>query len=172
MSQEVQQPPQPPFWGSPGKSSLDASQGQESAGEDQGRSGEAQGSESRLPSSSKVGRWPQISNFKTDLGLIEDDLLTWWLGDRTRQDKAGQRTTRSETDGRWHFESSDHVIVRDTTHQRATFLGSNGSEEPKNKYTGFRKIPGKFNQMYYIVCASNLMLVLWHLVLVIRDYFC
>ena len=67
------------------KSSLEASQGRETAGEDQGRSGEAQGSESCLPSSSKDGRWPQISNFKTDLGLIEDDLVTgqdkiwdWW----------------------------------------------------------------------------------------------
>ena len=38
------------------KSSLEASQGQETAREDQGRSGEAQGSESRLPSSSKDGR--------------------------------------------------------------------------------------------------------------------
>ena len=38
-----------PFWGSPGKSSLEASQGQETAREDQGRSGEAQGSESHLP---------------------------------------------------------------------------------------------------------------------------
>ena len=38
------------------KSSLEASQGQETAREDQGRSGEAQGSESRLPSSSEDGR--------------------------------------------------------------------------------------------------------------------
>ena len=58
------------------KSSLEASQGQETAEEDQGRSGEAQGSESSLPSSSKDGRRPQISNFKTDLALIEDDLVT------------------------------------------------------------------------------------------------
>ena len=70
VQQEVQL-----FWGSPGKSSLEASQGQETAGEDQGRSGEAQGSESRFPSSSKNGRQPQISNFKADLGLIEDDLV-------------------------------------------------------------------------------------------------
>ena len=35
---------QQPFWANPGKSSLEASQGQETAGEDQGRSGEAQGS--------------------------------------------------------------------------------------------------------------------------------
>ena len=44
--------------------------------EDQGRSGEAQGSESHLPLSSKDGRRPQISNFNTDLALIEDDLVT------------------------------------------------------------------------------------------------
>ena len=37
-------------------SSLEASRGQETAREDQGRSGEAQGSESYLPSSSKDGR--------------------------------------------------------------------------------------------------------------------
>ena len=51
QEQEVQQQVQvqePPFWGSPGKSSLEASQGQETAGEDQGRSGEAQGSDLRL----------------------------------------------------------------------------------------------------------------------------
>ena len=74
--EEQQEVPEPPLWGSPGKSSLEASQGQETAGEDQGRSGEAQGSESRLPSSSKDGRRSQISNFKTDLALIEDDLVT------------------------------------------------------------------------------------------------
>ena len=38
------------------KSSLEAFQGQETAREDQGMSGETQGSESRLPSSSKDGR--------------------------------------------------------------------------------------------------------------------
>ena len=66
-----------PFWASPGKSSLEASQGQETAREDQGRSEEAQGNESRLPSSSKDRRRPQISNFRTDLALIEDDLVTY-----------------------------------------------------------------------------------------------
>ena len=74
-SQEEEEVPQP-FWGSPGKSSLEASQGQETAREYQGRSGEAQGSESHLPSSSKEGRRPQIANFKTDLALIEDDLVS------------------------------------------------------------------------------------------------
>ena len=40
----------------PHESSLEGSQGQETAREDQGRSGEAQGSKCRLPSSSKDGR--------------------------------------------------------------------------------------------------------------------
>ena len=58
LESRYQQEEEPLFWGSPEKSSLDASQGQETAREDQGRSGEAQGSESSLPSSSKDGRWP------------------------------------------------------------------------------------------------------------------
>ena len=49
--QQQEEEQEQPLWGSPGKSSLETSQGQETAGEDQGRSGEAQGSESRLPSS-------------------------------------------------------------------------------------------------------------------------
>ena len=51
-SQEEEQEEPPLFWESPGKSSLEASQGQETAREDQGKSGEAQGSESHLQSSS------------------------------------------------------------------------------------------------------------------------
>ena len=48
QEEEQQQEEEPPFWASPGKSSLEASQGQENAGEDQGRSGEAQGSDLRF----------------------------------------------------------------------------------------------------------------------------
>ena len=52
---------------------LEASEGQKTARKDQGSSGEAQGSKSSLPSSSKDGR-PKISNFWSYLGLIEADL--------------------------------------------------------------------------------------------------
>ena len=47
QEEEVQQQ-DPLFLGSPGKSSLEASQGQGTAREDQGRSGKAQGSDLRL----------------------------------------------------------------------------------------------------------------------------
>ena len=56
QEEEEQEEEDKPFWASPGNSSLEASQGQKTDREDQGRSGEAQGSESRLPSSSKDGR--------------------------------------------------------------------------------------------------------------------
>ena len=84
QEEQQEQQQEPLFWGSPGKSSLEASQGQETAREDQGRSGKAQGSESHLTSSSKDGRRPQISDFRTDLKLIEDDLVTWWPGQDLR----------------------------------------------------------------------------------------